>query len=556
MTAQGGSGLRPSRWAVSDSDLAWLLIAAFALFNLVGLDRMPLINGDEPWIAEPGLHFWRTGVFASELHRGFYGVEQHFLLHAPLFSILVGGVIAVLGQGLYQARLLPLALATATAALTFVLGRRLLSPRHGLLALLMLTTWRVAPGVKAYPSGIPLVDLGRLARYDIAVPVFTVAAFLLVLPLITGVRPAAPLTRGAVTRLVFAGTLVGIAVSCHPTALAWTAMLCAALILTHGWRDGLRSSAWIVAGTLIGFLPYALWIASGWSDFLRQQSYVSERYDLFNPRFYVENVWQEWRRYGQIGRGLLSVQPGAWLLATSGLIGLHVLWRRRAEAAEPGSRVLLIAVIVGAALFALGLKPKLYHYVAALWPLLALTAAVGLLTLLGAASRALRAATIVMMIAAAADGMRGWNLVTFGAASVTSYRELCDRLASRIPPDSRVLALPNYWFGLAPRIRMYRSLFGPMLFVSPKFASRHEPLATLLDEADANVIVLDPPLLTFLDEARDPTKMAFAFAGSATALQQYLAARSERVVTLDDPSYGHFEIHFLRSWRAAQTTAR
>ena len=278
-----------------------------------------------------------------------------------------------------------------------------------------------------------------------------------------------------------------------------------------------------------------------------------ERYDLFNPRFYIENIWHEWRRYGQIGRGLLSVQPGAWLLAISGLIGLHGLWRRRTEATEPGSRVLLTAVIVGAALFALGLRPKVYHYLAALWPLLALTAAVGLLTLLGAASRALRVATIVMMMAAAADGMRGWNLVTFGAASVTSYRELCDRLARRIPPDSRVLALPAYWFGLEPRVRQYRSLFGPMLFVSPPFASRHEPLATLLDEANANVIVLDPPMLTFLNEARDPSKMAHAYAGSATALQQYVAARSERVVTLDDPSYGHFEIHFLRPWRSAQT---
>jgi 4-amino-4-deoxy-L-arabinose transferase-like glycosyltransferase len=555
MTAQGRGGLWPSRWAVSDGHLACLLIAAFALFNLVGLDRMPLVSVDEPWIAEPGLRFWHTGVFSSELHRGFYGVEQHFLLHAPLFSILVGGVIAVLGQGLYQARLLPLALATATAALTFVLGRRLLSPRHGLLALLMLTTWRVSPGLRAYPSGIPLVDLGRLARYDIAVPVITLAAFLLVLPLITGVRAAAPLTRGGVTRLVFAGTLVGIAISCHPTAVAWTVMLCAVLVITHGWRDGLRSSAWIVAGTLMGFLPYALWIASGWSDFLHQQAYVADRYDLFNPRFYVENLWQEWRRYGQIGRGLLSVQPGAWLLATSGLIGLHVLWRRRTEA-EPGSRILLTAVIVGAALFALGLKPKLYHYLAALWPLLALTAAVGLVTLLGAASRVLRVATIVMMIAAGADGMRGWNLVTFGAGSVTSYGELCDRLASRIPPDSRVLALPHYWFGLASRTKAYRSLFGPLLFVSPKFASRHEPLATLLDEADANVIVLDPPLLTFLDEARDPSKEAHAYAGSATALQQYVAARSERVVTLDDPFYGHFEIHFLRPWRAAPATAR
>jgi 4-amino-4-deoxy-L-arabinose transferase-like glycosyltransferase len=557
MTAPESGGTRPSRWAISDSRLACALIVAFALFNLVGLDRMPLVNQDEPWIAEPGLHFWQTGVFASELHRGFYGVERHFLLHAPLFSIAVGGVIALLGPGLYQARLLSLALATATAALTFVLGRRLLSPRHGLLAVLMLTLWRVAPGIKVYPSGIPLVDLGRLSRYDIGVPVLTVTACLIVLSLMTNVRPAPPLTRGAVARLLIAGALVGIGVSCHPTAIAWAAILCAGLLVTRGWSDGLRASAWIAAGTSIGFLPYAWWIASGWSDFLLQQEYVSDRYDLFNPAFYLGNVVQEWRRYGQIGRGLLSAQPGAWLIATSGLVGLYTLWRQRARDAAPGPRVLLTAVIVGAGLFTIGMKPKLYNYVAALWPLLALTAAAGLVTLLRASSPIVRVATIVMMVAAGADGLRGWNLVTFRALSVTPYGALCDRLAASIPPDSRVLALPHYWFGLAPRVQMYRSLFGPMLFVSPQFASRHPPLATLLDAADANVLVLDRPMLTFLAEARDPTKMAHTFARSATALQEYVALHSERAIILDDPSYGRFEIHFLRPWPAgARTTAR
>jgi 4-amino-4-deoxy-L-arabinose transferase-like glycosyltransferase len=557
MTTQEISQAR--RWrraSVSAGRLAFVLIVAFGLFNLVGLDRMPLVNQDEPWIAEPGLHFWQTGVFASELHRGFFGVERHFLLHAPLYSIGVGGVIALFGPGLYQARLLSLALATATAALTFALGRRLFSPRHGLIAVLVLTVWRVAPGIKAYPSGIPLVDLGRLSRYDIGVPVLTVAACLFVLPLMTTVRPAPPLTRGAVARLLMAGALVGIGVSCHPAALAWAAILWAGLLVTRGWRDGVRPCAWVAAGTLAGLLPYAAWIASGWRDFLLQQEYVADRYDLFNPRFYLENVRQEWRRYGQIGRGLLSLQPGAWLIATSGLVGLLALWRRRAEDA-PGPRVLLAAVIVGAGLFTLGIKPKLYYYLATLWPLLALTAAVGLLALLHASSRIVRVATVVMVVAACADGLRGWNLVTFRALSVPPYSELCDRLAAQIPPDSRVLALPHYWFGLAPRVRMYRSLFGPMLYVSPNFASRHPPLATLLDAADANVLVLDPPMLAFLEDARDPTKMAYGFARSASALQAYIATHSQRVVTVDVPSYGRFEIHFLRPWpAAAQTTAR
>jgi len=105
-------------------------------------------------------------------------------------------------------------------------------------------------------------------------------------------------------------------------------------------------------------------------------------------------------------------------------------------------------------------------------------------------------------------------------------------------------------------VRMYRSLFGPMLFVSPNFEARHPPLATLLDAADANVLVLDPPMLAFLKDAHDPTTMSYGFARSASALQAYLATHSQRVVTVDVPAYGHFEIHFLRPWpAAAQTTA-
>ena len=69
MTAQETSRALRWRWpSVSAGQLAFALIVAFALVNLVGLDRMPLVNQDEPWIAEPGLHFWRTGVFLSLIH--------------------------------------------------------------------------------------------------------------------------------------------------------------------------------------------------------------------------------------------------------------------------------------------------------------------------------------------------------------------------------------------------------------------------------------------------------------------------------------------------------
>ncbi len=302
------------------------------MFNLVGLDSDPMVSRDEPWIAEPGYQFWTRGALVSELHRGFFGVERHYLLSTPFFSILTGGVIWLFGHGLLQVRLVSLALATATAALTFAVGSRLFSPRHGLLAVLMLTMWRVASGLRSYPSGIPLVDLGRLARYDIAVPAASMTAFLLVLPLLapraaTG-RPASathhdstpeaatPIAHPRV-RLALAGLCLGLAVASHPTGLAWIAILCVTLLMARRSIEGVAACGWLLAGTTAALLPYLWFMHRGWDDLLLQQQYVADRYDVLNLRFYVDNVLAEWRRYSPIGHGLLAAQPAAWLIGVA-----------------------------------------------------------------------------------------------------------------------------------------------------------------------------------------------------------------------------------------------
>ena len=537
-----------------DHRLALVLIGAFFAVNLIGLDHYPLVNGDEPWIAEPGYRFWAQGGFVSELHRGFYGVERHFLLHSPLFSILVGGVIYVFGPGLLQVRLVSLAMAAATAALTFALGRRLLSPRHGLLAVLLLISWRVGSGLPSYPTGIPLVDLGRLARYDIAVPVAGLTAFLLVLPVLNVMSPPEPSSSAAagdtrhalpVTRLVLAGICLGLAVASHPTGLAWAAILCVSLVVARRPIVGATACLWMLAGMLTTLLPYLWFMYRGWDDLVNQQRYVGIRYHLLDPRFYLENVLREWRRYSQIGRGLLAAQPASWLISLGGLVGLWTLWRG-AGRHDPRARVLRHALLVGAGLFALFVQPKPYHYVAALWPLLALTAAVGLVTLLRAPARFVRSATLALLIVTIADGAVAWIRLMQRSVATTSYRSLCDRLAAQIPKDSYLLALPHYWLGLASHVRGYRSLFGPMLFASPAFAAQHPPLGQLLADTEATVVLLDPPMLTFLRSAFDPTNRSHTFVNSARGLRDYLAREGERIVVVDDPSYGRFEIHYLR----------
>jgi 4-amino-4-deoxy-L-arabinose transferase-like glycosyltransferase len=542
------------RSTLTDERLAFLLIAAFALLNLVGLDRVPLVNDDEPWIAETGLRFWERGVFASEMFRGFFGAEEHFLLHAPLFCLVTGGAVSLFGHGLIQVRLVSLAMATATAALTFFLGRRLLSSRHGLLAVLMLTAWRLTPGLPSQRTGIALVDLGRLARYDIAVPVAGVAAFLLILPLAERVAPPR-------WRLVLAGAIAGLGVMCHATGLAWIGILCVTVMAARGWSAGLAASGWIAAGTTVALLPWLVFMMHGWQDLLAQQAYIAHRYNLLDWRFYIENVWREWRRYGLIGRGLQHAQPGAWLIAISGLTGVWVLFRPAVgeRSAGPGAssspqgperhaprvHVLRTALVVGVALFTIGLNPKPYHYIAALWPLLALTAAVGLASLLRAPARLIRLTAIVMVMAAVAEGAMAWGRIMRQAASTTSYNVLCERLAAEIPRGSRVLALPSYWFCLAPRVDAYRTLVVPLLVAQTRFRSDPQALDDALSAVDANVLVLDRAMLTFMEQALDPANPAHQYGLTAKGLRNYLARRSARHVVIEDASYGRFEIHYL-----------
>lgn len=530
-----------------------LLIAAFVLFQLIGLDRLPPAFEDEPWIAEPGYRFWEDGVLRSELKRGFFGAEERYLLHAPLYSVLSGGVVRLFGPGLVQVRLLALAFAATAAVLTFLLGRRLLSPRHGLLAVAVLLLWRLAPASIYYPSGIPFVDLGRLARYDVAVPVWGLAGFLLVLPRRRAVGDsggaaiassrAAPRLDAGWLRMVVAGVCAGLAIMTHPVGIAWVAMIAVATLLTHERRERIIHCAWIAAGAAAALLPWAWMLADGWTAFVAQQQYVAERYDLLQPQFYLWNMLTEWRRYSPIARGVLAGQPGAVLLLVCGLTGLVALCASALRRRE-GDRVLPAMLLTGASLFGLGLRPKYYHYVAALWPLIAITAAAGVMAILQSRTRMLRAAGAAALAIVCLDGVIGWGRLAVQSASVTPYTALCDRLAAAIPPHGCLLAMPTYWLGLVSRVDSYRSIIVPVAHAA-KFAVPGRSIRDTLDETGSDVILLDPPMLRFLAQADNP---ADPFAAVAAGLRDYLAEHATRRTVIEDPSYGRFEIYCLRPW--------
>jgi 4-amino-4-deoxy-L-arabinose transferase-like glycosyltransferase len=533
------------RVGIAEDWVAAAVIVGFFLVNLIGLDRVPFANADEAWIAEPGLRFWQDGAFVSQLHAGFFGTERHYLLHAPLFSIVVGWMVWIFGHGIVQVRIVSLAMAALTAAFTYRLGRTLLSPRHGLIAAVILTWCRTGPYQwEARQSGIVLVDFGRYARYDVAVPFFGALGILLILNWLGQERVRAPRVR-----LVLAGVCAGMATASHPMGLIWIATLaiaCLVAVRARGERSiaAIAPITWMMLGAGIALLPWILYAYAGWEDLIGQQQFVANRWSR-DPWFYAWNVLLEWRRYISIGRGLQFGIPGAWLLVLCGATGAAALVfgpRRH----DVRMRLILAALLTGFLLLTVGDREKFLFYFAALWPWVALTVAIGIMIAMQSTSRIIRGGVIVLLALGCLDGVRAEVQLARAAAERTPYAAIADRLAAHVPRDARVLGLPTWWFALDTRVRDYRSLTVPMFFLELDDPTGRT-FTERLDAIDADVLLLDQAMIDYIHGPRAKWAQGPGTRNpGAEELERFIATRGTRRVDLADPSYGRFEIHYLR----------
>lgn len=536
------------RETVKEDWFAVALIAAFFLVNLIGLDRVPFANADEAWIAEPGLRFWEGNGFVSRLHAGFFGTERHFLLHAPLFSLITGWMVWIFGHGLVQVRIVSLAMAALTAAFTYRLGRTLLSPRHGLIAVLLLTWCRTGPYQwEARQSGIVLTDFGRYARYDIAVPFFGLIGMMLILPWLLRNADDGQMPR---LRLLIAGACAGMATASHPMGLICITTLIVSCLIAGGSRGermttAIAPIAWIVLGTGIAMLPWFLYAYDGWEDLMGQTRFVSDRLRLDDPWFFASNVLTEWRRYISIGRGLQFGIPGAWLLVLCGAGGAAALvFGPRRDGVRP--RLILGALLTGVVLLTLFESEKFIFYFAAMWPWVALIAAIGFVIAVGSTWRIIRIGAIVLLVLGCLDGVRAEVDLARKAAARTTYATIADRLTAQIRPDARVMGLPTWWFALEPHVRDYRSLTVPMFFLEIDDPTGRT-FTERLDAIDADVLLLDQAMIDYIHGPRAKWAEGPGTRNpGAEELEHFVATHSVRRIDFADPSYGRFEIHYLR----------
>ena len=314
----------------------WLLVAGVAILGLFlrshDLTRAPLLtdNGDELQFTWAGLNMIQTGdAYTWSYYPAYPGVTpftafgvtypmvHHWLDHPPLFSLVMGGWVWLLGdRGMLdvtadQVRVLPVLFGTATIVLIYCLGRETLGRLPAIAGATLLAT---APGA---------VLLSRQAEPESLQAVLLLGSLLATLRLVRGTGG-----RGAVATIL-ACSLTAPLLKVSGIAIG---VICAVVLLVSGhWRAGALALAAAAVGVLI-FIAYG-WVVD-WTIFVNawkvqtgNRISVMSAYDFITWSSGVNRRLEDpWWILGWIGLG-------AWMATRRGDRELFLAWPVAAYAA-------------------------------------------------------------------------------------------------------------------------------------------------------------------------------------------------------------------------------
>jgi hypothetical protein len=337
-----------------------------------------------------------------------------------------------------------------------------------------------------------------------------------------------------------AGLWAGLASLTHAYGLFWLPALALIIIWLAGW-NAFKPLGFLGAGFILPWLPYSLFVASGWQDFVGQHLINRSRAALTDPSFYLNNLFQEVGRYQPIGQAPL-LRLGTplfllgWPLATL-LLLYQAVWLK-----ENSARIVLVPLVVQVAGFALLVSSKTYTYLATVWPLIALDLAVGAVYLwrLKVASWWQPLLALILLVALLEGS---WGMLQFQrtAAQVTPYQRFTARLGQSIPPGSRILAFQHYWLGLSSFD--YRTMLAPIFLASSRHVQAPVTFYQALAQTGPDVIIVDEVMQRYLAEASSQRHIHHQY---WLDFNRYLADHQARVLAeFSDPSYGWVTIYLI-----------
>ncbi len=514
-----------------------MAIAIYLAVSIIGLAIYPPVGEDEPWIASASYKLATEGVYGTDLFTGYYGSEHHLYNLNPLYHYLLAGVFGMAGVGVPQMRALPLLFGLALLIVTALTARQILGKwfvNRTLYLLLFLRLTGLDTGF-----GIPLLDIARIGRPDIAVPVVGLIAFLLF------ERWSRNDTGG--WRHIAVGSIIGVASLFHLYGAFWLPALLVLMLVREGpriLRD--RRAYLMIAGFILPWVPLAIYIATGWDDFLGQTRFVAGRFDLFDPGFYLHNLLHEIDRYAALrlvrrDGAVDLLRPGAWIALIAIPTALFMMLRRGKISRYDGPFSVALVLTVQAVLFALLLSIKFFNYAIALWPLAVLCIAWLGGVLMGRRPRAVRIAVLLLLVMTGVEGGVKIIQVRRAISRSTPYTDYTDAVARYIPPGSRVLGLQHYWLGL--HRYDYRSWLLPVIRTDSAFTRDPIPLDRAMEEAAPDVILIDLHMRKYFAEVADPANPRHAH---SLELERYMDRHAVVLAgAVDDATYGRVEIYHI-----------
>lgn len=342
-TVMATLALRRSTQDVALPSPVW--VAAALLFALALPNPAGYVGGG-------GDDWYYVGAARCAVEHGWCVPDTHWATRWPLVAPMAGA-FAILGDGAWQAALVPL----AYSLMAVVLFTRLVDQTCGRRVALV--------------AGVAFVATASIAKGLLQPNVETVELAWLLATVTMG--RAALIHRDA-RRAVIAGILLGIAVQARMTSLAWVPILVLGLLLVPADRRRLALPALLGLALPVGLEMLVYWRMAG-DPLLSQHLSAAHtriasselppsvdltRSPLFNPQFIggwhpVMDIDLHWAVNGVVNL-LANPQMGPVLVAA-----LVLLWLRRTSLSWRGADLPLAATAVlytGTLIYALAIDPK------------------------------------------------------------------------------------------------------------------------------------------------------------------------------------------------------
>ena len=214
------------------------------IFHLATLVKFPIVFVDEPWFSNAAWNWLKTGNNTDTIS----APSQLKVIWPYLGNLPLRLSFAMLGLGLFQARLTSWLFGGILLLLTLFVGRKCYSLLTGSIAALLLSL------------SSPFAQASHYARPDIMLAAFIMAAFLLMLN---------AFEKEQWWSHMAAGLLLGIGQDIHQNAMFFAAGLGILYIYNYRFSILRRRGFWLfIAGCALGIIYYiAFTVAPHWADF-------------------------------------------------------------------------------------------------------------------------------------------------------------------------------------------------------------------------------------------------------------------------------------------------